>query len=79
MFRCRLESVPLHSEPLMSSHYHSLNISVNALLNVEVVLNPTSETQPFIEQLLIIERLQVGCATQTATDSLSASNSVKKC
>lgn len=33
--------------------------TVNALVALEAVLNPTNDVQPFLEQLLVIEKLAV--------------------
>lgn len=35
--------------------------AINSLVTLEAILNPTSDVQPFIDQLCVSERLLVGC------------------
>ena len=55
----RIQKVQAEAQPLLDVSFHPLNISINVLLNIEAVLNPTSAIEPLVENLLIIERMQV--------------------
>ena len=55
----RIQKVQAEAQPLLDVSFHPLNISINVLLNIEAVLNPTSAIEPIVENLLIIERMQV--------------------
>lgn len=54
----RIQKVQAEAQPLLDVSFHPLNISINVLLNIEAVLNPTSAIEPLVEHLLIIERMQ---------------------
>ncbi|KAI0211616.1 Mediator of RNA polymerase II transcription subunit 24 [Lamellibrachia satsuma] len=54
----KIQKVQAEAQPLLDVSFHPLNISINVLLNIEAVLNPTSAIEPLVEHLLIIERMQ---------------------
>ena len=46
-------------QPNIDVSFQPLNISINVVTGIEAVLNPTSDIQLLVEQLLDIERSQV--------------------
>ena len=59
-FAChRVQTWTRKSEPLIDISHQPLNVSLNGVLTLEAVLNPTNDIQPFVEQILVIEQLQV--------------------
>lgn len=48
-------------KPVLEVSHLTVCPTVNALVALEAVLNPTNDVQPFLEQLLVIEKLAVSC------------------
>lgn len=53
----------LPSQPLCEVSHVGIYPTINTLVTLEAVLNPSSDVQPFIDQLCVSERLLVGQVT----------------
>ncbi|KAL5007754.1 hypothetical protein ScPMuIL_016560 [Solemya velum] len=53
----RIQDFIMPSEAVMDIPHLPINPTVNTLVALEAILNPTNDTQPFVEQLIVIEGL----------------------
>ena len=51
--------MPVESSPMLDISHQPVNITINSLLTLEAVLNPTNPIEPFVEQILVVQVSQV--------------------
>ena len=56
---CRLPDVQMSGDPVLDTQHLPVCPTVNALVALEAVLNPNSDVQPFVDQVLMLARLMV--------------------
>lgn len=44
---------------MLDISHQPVNITINSLLTLEAVLNPTNPIEPFVEQILVVQTTQV--------------------
>ncbi len=56
---CRIQQFTPESGAILDISQQPVNVTLNALLTLEAVLNPTSSIEPFLQQILVVEAAQV--------------------
>lgn len=59
---CRLPELKVSNEAVLEAAHLPLCPTLNALVALEAVLNPNSDVQPFVDQVLMLARLMVRSA-----------------
>ena len=54
-----IQMYPVQGQGLLDISGYPLAMSVNILVALEAALNPTNDVQPFVDQLITIEKMQV--------------------
>ena len=49
----------VESSSMLDISHQPVNITINSLLTLEAVLNPTNPIEPFVEQILVVQATQV--------------------
>ena len=71
-FFLRIQEVSVEAEAILDVSHHPLNFSINVLLAQEAVLNPTTDIEPLMDQLMIIEKIQVCAASYPRSPNFCA-------
>ena len=66
---CRLSDIQLSGEPVLDTPHLPVCPTINALVALEAILNPNSDVQPFVDQVLMLARLMVSSLWHGNNDS----------